>query len=93
MDGLSKEQKEIIESIEERITELKNIKQSLIKCQKDYECACMERDMLRKQNDRLLTSMKDCVNELCIKCGRFPNNHLGACDACKWKDVKDWDLY
>lgn len=26
-------------------------------------------------------------NELCLKCGRYKEAHLGACDTCRWKDV------
>lgn len=92
MADMDMEQQEIIREIEDRITELKSIKQSLIKLQKDYECAVLERDMVRKQNDRLLTSLKDCANELCQKCGKYKNDHLGACDHCKWKDVKFWEV-
>lgn len=39
--------------------------------------ACTERDL------------KDCVNELCLKCGSFREAHLGACDGCRWKAVKE----
>ena len=92
MTEMDKQQQEIIRQIEERIEELKTIKQSLVKCQKDYECAVMERDLVRKQNERLLFSLKDCANELCIKCGKHRNSHLGSCDDCKWKSVKDWEL-
>lgn len=24
-------------------------------------------------------------NELCLKCGKFKNAHLGACDGCRWR--------
>lgn len=32
--------------------------------------------------------LKDCVNELCLKCGDYKNEYLGACDGCRWKDVR-----
>lgn len=35
--------------------------------------------------------LKDCVNELCCRCGRYRNEHLGACDGCKWKKVRCGD--
>ena len=92
MSEIEKRQQDILQVLEERIGELKNIRQLLVKCQKDYECAVFERDMVRKQNERLLISLKDCANELCLKCGKHRNSHLGACDDCKWKDVKDWDV-
>ena len=24
-------------------------------------------------------------NELCIKCGRYKESYLGACDGCRWE--------
>ena len=33
--------------------------------------------------------LKDCVNELCLKCGQYKQSHLGACDGCRWKKVKE----
>lgn len=35
------------------------------------------------------TDLKDCVNELCLKCGTYRNAHKGACDSCRWLKVKD----
>ena len=33
----------------------------------------------------LHTDLKDCRNELCLKCGDYKQRHLGACDGCRWK--------
>ena len=92
MTEMDKQQQDILRMVEDRIKELKDIKQMLVKCQKDYECAAMELELVRKQNDSLLTSLKDCANELCQKCGKYTNDHLGSCDHCKWKDVKNWNV-
>ena len=35
------------------------------------------------------TDLKDCVNELCLKCESYREAHLGACDGCRWKAVKE----
>ena len=38
--------------------------------------------------DALEKSQKDMAtlrNELCLKCGKYHNAHLGACDECRWK--------
>lgn len=35
--------------------------------------------------------LKDCVNELCYRCGKYQNEHLGACSGCKWKVVRYGD--
>ena len=33
--------------------------------------------------------LKDCVNELCLRCGSYHEAHEGACDGCRWKQVKE----
>lgn len=34
------------------------------------------------------SDLRDCVNELCYKCGQYREEHLGACNGCRWKDVR-----
>ncbi|MBO7711560.1 MAG: hypothetical protein J6S83_13920 [Lachnospiraceae bacterium] len=34
------------------------------------------------------SDLRDCVNELCLKCGQYRQEHMGACDGCRWKDVR-----
>lgn len=35
--------------------------------------------------------LKDCVNELCLQCGKYHDEHLGACDGCRWlKPRRGW---
>lgn len=36
-----------------------------------------------------LRDLKDCRNELCLKCGFYKLAHKGACDGCRWKDMGD----
>ena len=31
--------------------------------------------------------LRDCRNELCLRCGSYKQKHLGACDGCRWKEV------
>ena len=33
----------------------------------------------------LKSDLKDCRNELCLKCGDYKQKHLGACDGCRWR--------
>ena len=33
------------------------------------------------------TDLRDCRNELCLKCGQYKQKHLGACDGCRWRDI------
>lgn len=30
--------------------------------------------------------INDLRNELCLKCGKYKDAHLGACDGCRWKN-------
>lgn len=32
--------------------------------------------------------LKDCVNELCLGCGKYHEEHLGACNDCRWLRVR-----
>ena len=44
---------------------------------------------LQADRDNIRADLKDCVNELCLKCGAYHESHLGACDGCRWKTVKE----
>lgn len=35
------------------------------------------------------SNLHDCVNELCLQCGQYRTEHLGSCDSCRWKKVKE----
>ena len=41
----------------------------------------------KADHDRLLSELRDCRNELCLRCGEYKTAHLGSCDGCRWKDV------
>ena len=47
----------------------------------EYEAAS---DAIRQ----LISELKLCQNELCLKCGDYKMAHKGACDGCRWKDVE-----
>lgn len=32
--------------------------------------------------------LRDCVNELCLKCGTYTREYLGACGDCRWLNVR-----
>ena len=34
------------------------------------------------------SDLRDCVNELCLHCGQYHHAHQGACDGCRWLQVK-----
>ena len=44
-------------------------------------------DNMVRERDKLKSDLKDCRNELCLRCGQYKTAHLGACDGCRWKDV------
>ena len=29
-------------------------------------------------------NLKDCRNELCLRCGQYKTKHLGSCEGCRW---------
>ena len=44
-------------------------------------------DKMVRERDKVKSDLKDCRNELCLRCGSYREKHLGACDGCRWKDV------
>ena len=44
---------------------------------------------VQADRDNIRAELKDCVNELCLKCGAYHESYLGACDGCRWKAVKE----
>ena len=37
------------------------------------------------------TGFKDCVNELCLRCGSYKREYDGACNGCRWlKPRRGW---
>jgi hypothetical protein len=39
--------------------------------------------------DSTESDLRDCVNEMCLRCGKYREEHLGACNGCRWKEVKN----
>ena len=37
--------------------------------------------------ERLERELRDCRNELCLRCGEYKTKHLGSCDCCRWKGM------
>lgn len=35
---------------------------------------------------KLKIELEDCRNELCLMCGRYKEEHKGACHGCRWLD-------
>ena len=41
---------------------------------------------------RLRSELKNCRNELCMKCGNYKEAHLGACDDCRYRHGGEWSV-
>lgn len=37
---------------------------------------------------RMEGEFHDAVNELCLKCGSYRQEHEGACDGCRWQKLR-----
>lgn len=35
--------------------------------------------------------LKNCRDELCLRCGSYENAHLGACDGCRYRKGGEWE--
>ena len=43
------------------------------------------------EREELERNFRDAVNELCLKCGKYHEEHNGACDSCRWlKPRRGW---
>lgn len=46
----------------------------------------MQKMLADAKIERLERELRDCRNELCLRCGQYRERHLGACDGCRWRD-------
>ena len=58
---------------------------------KEFDSYCAgARNLYREaadRNEKITRDLRDCRNELCLRCGSYQEAHKGACDGCRWKDV------
>lgn len=45
------------------------------------------KNKLEDAHKRLERELRDCRNELCLKCGEYKTAHLGSCDGCRWRNA------
>jgi len=41
---------------------------------------------------RLRCELKNCRNELCLKCGNYHESYAGACDGCRYRHGGEWEV-
>lgn len=43
--------------------------------------------------DEILRELKNCRNELCLKCGEYTGEYLGNCDGCRYnrRNMAKWE--
>lgn len=44
--------------------------------------------VLYSEREYARAELKECANELCLKCGAYRNEHLGACNDCRWLNAR-----
>lgn len=47
-------------------------------------------ECLAKVVNNLRIELKNCRNELCIKCGKYHDVYNGACDGCRYRHDGEW---
>lgn len=45
------------------------------------------------EREKVIKLLKDAINEICYKCGKYKTDYLGSCDDCGWAEVKESDLW
>lgn len=44
-----------------------------------------------RQIFQLQQELRNCRGELCLKCGKYMTEHLGACDGCRYQRGGEWE--
>lgn len=45
---------------------------------------------MKEKIERLQNELRNCLGELCLRCGDYQNAHNGACDGCRFRDFGEW---
>ena len=69
-----------------RVSEVSEVLERIKKTEVDLRIEIVN---LQAEVAHLKSELKDCVNELCLKCGNYHESYLGACDGCRWKTIKE----
>lgn len=63
---------------QEALTYLKNLQFD------ESKFVCEEADKCLDTLQQAIDEREELKNELCLHCGKYKNEHLGACKGCKW---------
>ena len=77
--GKENDYKELIDNLLEEAKAVAGIEWEIPICTADHIREAAE--AIKK----LQRDLKDCRNELCLKCGNYKFSHCGNCDGCRWK--------
>lgn len=62
---------------------------------KNYEDAIADLELFKGIHEtdlHTIAAMSEMIHdlrdELCLHCGRYKTAHTGACDGCRWKELK-----
>ena len=72
--------------------QLNDARQKLEETRQALSTATIHLMSASQMKESLKITLKDCVNELCLKCGSYLEEHLGACDGCRWKPIRHGDF-
>ena len=51
----------------------------------------MSEQEMKEKVERLQRELKNCRNELCLKCGNYHESYAGACDGCRYRQNAEWE--
>ena len=43
---------------------------------------------LKLEAEAVKRELKTCANELCLRCGNYAQEHIGACNGCRWLSAR-----
>ena len=67
------------------MTELEKVLEGIKKKEVDL---CVQIVNLQAEANNLKSELHDCVNELCLQCGQYHEEHNGACEGCRWLKLR-----
>ena len=60
--------------------------------QKDIEYNAKIAKEKQKENEKLRAELRNCRDELCLRCGSYKDAHHGACAGCRYRSEGEWQI-